>query len=193
MDVKVYILLRGYLRDQARNKEDLNIEGTSYRKVPTKGEELSVVSIFHEMVGKGILEGYQTLSESSDAPYDAIMRYTVKISDLESRAQEIIEQGFRKIKQKPEVYQQEGFVEFKVDATEFMTDCDKGKKKLEDVMLVIAYDLNRKKVRKGWKVEPIGEEDRIFNGAKFKLVNIGLGREVPLILPKEFRFQSSQG
>jgi len=174
------------LKDQARNKEDLHIPGIPYLKVPAKGEELSVMSIFHEMVGKGLLKGYQTLSESSDAPYDAIMRYTVKISDLGPYAQKMIKRVLRKIKQK-QVYQVEGFVEFKVDATDFMTDCDKGKKRLEEVMLVVAYDLDRKKIKRGWKVEPIREEERIFDGAKFKLVHIGLNREVPLILLKEFR------
>ncbi|MEM3452846.1 MAG: hypothetical protein QW835_04375, partial [Candidatus Hadarchaeum sp.] len=150
-------------------------------------EELRVVGIFHELIGKGILKGYQTLSESSDAPYDAIIRYSVKISDLQPRAQELIQEGFRKIKQKPDIFMVEGFVEYKVDAVEFMADHDKGLKKIEDIMLLVAYDLNRKKIRKGWKVEPIPEDEKIFYGAKFKLVNVNMNREVPLILLKEFR------
>ena len=176
------------LKEQARNKEDLRIEKIPYAKVPTRGEELSVVGIFHELIGAGVLKNYQTLSESSDSMYDAIIKYSCKISELPSLAQQKIIEGYRKIKQKPEFYTVEGFVEYKVDATEFMVDCDKGLKKIEDVMLVVAFDLNRKKIRRGWKVEPIPEDERIFNGAKYKMINVNLMREVPLILLKEFRF-----
>jgi hypothetical protein len=177
------------LKEQARNKEDLRISKIAYSKIPTRGEELSVCGIFHELIGAGILKGYHTLSESSDAPYDAIVRYSVKISDLPPRAQEVIMEGYRKLKQKPEYYTIEGFVEYKVDAVDFMKDCDRGDKKIEDVMLVVAFDVDRKRIRRGWRIEPIPEEERIFSGAKYKIVNTSLMREVPLILLNEFRFQ----
>jgi len=177
------------IKDQAKNKRDLYIPKIQFAKIPGRGEELAVVGIFHELIGCGSLEGYQTLYESSDAPYDAIIKYSIPISKLGARAQEQVKESFRKIQPKPSVYGQVGFVEFKVDATEFMSDCDRGKKNLEDVMLVVAYDLNRSRIRKGWRVEHIAKDDTIFHGAKWKLVHEGLGREVPLILLNEFKFE----
>lgn len=56
-------------------------------------------------------------------------------------------------------------------------------------MLVVAYDLNSQRIRKGWKVLPISDEERIFSGTKRKLVHEALEREVPVILLKEFRYQ----
>jgi hypothetical protein len=180
------------IREQAKSKIDLHIPQIKFAKVPTKGEELAVVGIFHEIVGCGLLEGYYTLSESSDAPYDAVIKYSIPISKLGSRARERVMDSFRKVHPKPDTYMQVGFVEFKVDATEFMSDCDRGKKNLEDVMLVVAYTLNRNRIRKGWRVEHISEDIRIFNGAKWKLVHEGLGREVPLILLEEFKYKGSK-
>jgi hypothetical protein len=177
------------LEEQARTKEDLRISKIHFAKTPEKGEELSVIGIFHEMIGAGILEGYQTLYESSDATYDAIIRYSIPISKLNPKVQEWVRESNRKIQPKPEVYTQTGFVEFKVEATEFMKDCDRGDKKIEQVMLVVAYDLNSQRIRKGWKVLPISDEERIFSGTKRKLVHEALEREVPVILLKEFRYQ----
>ncbi len=175
------------MKEQAMSKEDLWIPDARFAKVPAKGEELAVSAIFHELIGSGALKGYETLSESSDAPYDAIIRYRVKIEDLGRRAQERIKESYRKVKEKLTAYVQTGFLEFKVDATSFIIDCERGRKSVEDVMVLVAYDLNRKKMRKGWRVDPVKEEDRLFDGVKFQLVYEPLGARVPLILLKEFR------
>jgi hypothetical protein len=178
------------MKNQARQKATLGIEQIPYEKIPTKGEELSVMGIFHELVGAGALKGYRTLSESSDSEYDAIVRYTVSLDSLGPQARERYAQALRKVKEKPKVYLEEGFVEFKVDAHEFMKDCDSGRKHVEDVMLVVAYDLDRTKLRKGWLVDPIPIEDAVYAGAKWKLTQQGSGREVPLLLIKDLRHSS---
>jgi len=176
------------MKEQAQGKEDLYIPAIPYAKVPSKGEELAVMAQFHELLGSGRLKGYQTLYESQDAPYDAIVRYTVKMEDIGKKAQEMIKESYRKVKDKPTFYAQTGFFEFKVDATDFIKDCESGgNKSIEDVMVVVAYDLNRKKMRKGWRVEAISEEDRIFDGTKFCLIHEGFNRKVPLVLIREFR------
>ncbi len=178
------------MKEQAVNKEDLWIPEVEVAKVPVRGEEMAVTAIFHELIGKGFLNGYQTLSASSDAPYDEIVRYRVKVEDLGRRAQEQIKESYRKVKEKPTDYVQTGFLEFKVDATDFIRDCEgRGSKNVEDVMVLVSYDLNRKKMRKGWRVDPVRPEDRIFDGVKFHLVYEPLGARVPLIMLKEFRHQ----
>ena len=177
--------------EQAKSKEDLFIPEISFSKVPSRGEELAVVAIFHEMIGSRVLTGYSTIAASSDAQYDSIIRYTVPVSSLGDKARTQVKENFRKLKQKPDDYIQTGFVEFKVDAIEFMRDCDTGKKDPAEVMLLVAYDLSRGKIRRNWKVEPIPDDERIFQGAKFRMVYQPSGRAVPIILLREWRHHES--
>lgn len=177
------------LKEQAKAKPDLNVPGIGYEKVPAKGEELSVIGVFHELIGAEKLTGYHTLSESTDGVYDAIIRYRVPLESLGKSARESVLAALRKVKDKPSTYVVDGFVEYKVDAIDFILDCDRGRKDLSQVMLVVAFDLNRKRLRKGWSVLVIPEDDRIFQGAKYSLRHEATNREVPLILLKDFRFE----
>jgi len=177
------------LKEQAKNKPDLEIEGISYEKIPAAGEELAVVSIFHELIGAKILQGYQTLSESSDSMYDGIVRCRIPLESLGKTSREQVANAMRKIKEKPTHYIVDGFIEYKVDAVEFISDCEKGKKHVEDVMLVVAYDFTRKGLRKGWVVSNITPEEKIFPGTKLKLIHESSGREIPLILLRDFRLE----
>lgn len=181
------------LKEQAKAKEDLRIPRVPFGKVPTRGEEMAVVAIFHEMIGTGILSGYSTLSESSDAQYDGVMLYTIPVDELGSKARAQFDQDMRKVREKHNKYIQTGFIEFKVDAVEFMRDCDSAKKDPSMVMILVAYELSKGKIRKNWAVEPITEEDRIFDGAKHKLVYQPTKGEIPLILLKDFRQQEPLG
>jgi len=176
------------LKEQAMAKKDLDIPKIAFEKAPSRGEEAAVIGIFHELIGAGLLKGYHTLSESHDSQYDGIIRYSIPISKLGESAKESVKKSFRNVRDKPSHYTQTGFIEFKVDAADFMSDCDRGKKNIEDVMILVSFDLNRKRMKKGWRVDPIPNSARVFSGAKFKLVHESLDRDVPIILLKEFKY-----
>ena len=155
--------------------------------MPSAGEELAVVGIFHELIGAGVLKGYRTLSSSSDSKYDAIIQYKVPLDSLGEKTQRSFKESSRKIKEKLEYYTQTGFVEFKVDAIDFMRDCDKGKKDPKEVMLLIAYDLSKRKIQNNWEVITIPDDEIIFWGTKIMIINKILGIAVPVILLKDYR------
>ena len=154
------------LKEEARMLPDLRIDEVSYRKVPNY--EQGVVAIFHELIGSGKLKGYQSLSSSSDTKYDEIILYEVSLEELGQKFRTSFFKSRRNIKEKTDRYRQTIVTEYKLHGNEIIRD---SKKDLKHFDLLVAYDFETSKLRKGWQFIPVEEDELIYIGAKYKLVN----------------------
>jgi Histidine kinase-, DNA gyrase B-, and HSP90-like ATPase len=154
------------LKEQARDLEDLRIEGIAYRKRPDY--EQGVIAIFHEMLGAGIIKGYSPLSASSDTRYDEIMYYEVPLEEIgETYRQKFLETR-RNVRDKSPTYKQLITVEYKLNVIEIMRDV---KKDLRLINLLVAYDFDRSKLKPQWKWIELNASDIVFKGAKYQIRN----------------------
>jgi len=154
------------LKEEARMLQDLKIKGVPYKKVPNY--EQGVVAIFHELIGCGGIKGYQSLSSSSDTKYDEIVLYEVPLEELGQKFRERYSKSRRNIREKTNTYRQIIIVEFKLHGNEIIRDT---KKDLKHLDLLVAYDFEKSKLKKGWQFLPVEEDEMIYFGARHKLVN----------------------
>lgn len=172
------------LKEEARRLPNLRIEKICYRKIPNY--EQGIVAVFHQLIGSGRLKGYQSLSSSSDTKYDEIILYEVPLEELGQKFRESYLRSRRNIKEKTDIYRQIIVAEYKLHGNEIIRDT---KKDLKHLDLLIAYDFETSKLKKGWQFIPVEENELIYIGAKYKLIN-PLNDSCFVLLLKDFEEES---
>jgi anti-sigma regulatory factor (Ser/Thr protein kinase) len=66
---------------------NLGLGKIPFAKVPQT--EQAAVAVFHEIVGRGLLKGYQTFDINTASTYDAVVRYSLSGSDVGAQALQI--------------------------------------------------------------------------------------------------------
>lgn len=161
---------------------NLRIDGINYLKNPNE-QEAAVVSIFHELVGAGILKGYYSLSTGYKQTYDLWTTYDIESQYIGDNLQDIAANGRITM---PCV------IEFKYAAESIIGDLSADIKFFNDMDLIVCWDLNEQKfATNSIEVEPIAKEDVLFYGSNYKLIwpgsyNLGAASEKPVLALRKF-------
>lgn len=161
----------------------LGLKQILYEKEPN-GQEAAVVSIFHELLGCGLIKGYHGYKSAYKEAYDFWGRYKINAAELGKNAQ-------TELKEKKEV-DVPVVIEFKYDASTIIDDVLRNKKHFEDIDLIVCWDINTNSFAANQiGVEPIQQDDVFWHGANFKLVwpgtyNLGNYSEKPILSLKQF-------
>lgn len=161
---------------------DLKLDKINYLKNPNE-QEAAVVSIFHELVGAGILKGYYSLSTGYKQTYDLWAAYNIESRYVGENIQDYATDGRIVM---PCV------IEFKYAAESIIGDLSADIKFFNDMDLIVCWDLNEQKfAAHSIEVEQIAKEDVLFYGSNYKLIwpgsyNLGAASEKPVLALRKF-------
>lgn len=161
---------------------DLKLDKINYLKHPNE-QEAAVVSIFHELVGAGILKGYYSLSTGYKQTYDLWATYRIKSEDVGENFQDIAVNG---------IIEMPCVIEFKYQAESIINDLSNDIKFFNDMDLLVCWDFNEQKfASNSIEVEMLPKEDVLFYGANYKMIwpgayNLGAASEKPVLSLRQF-------
>ncbi|MCC7309007.1 MAG: ATP-binding protein [Acidobacteria bacterium] len=157
------------------NVDDLGLKNLAYVKEPHS--EQSVVALFYEMIGRQILNGYETWRNSSKDTYDAYIKYRYE-KDGKPKLSKII-------------------AEFKQEGCDVINDMKNHVKEYTKINLLICWTLNvRKFEENGFTVRTFNDVDRrFFNGSTHE-IRQHVGSPIQVICLKtivdKMRYDSAQ-
>lgn len=167
---------------QMQTYAELRIEKINYLKNPNE-QEAAVVSIFHELVGAGILKGYYSLSTGYKQTYDLWTTYRIESKYVGDNLQDVAIDG---------EIEMPCVIEFKYAAESIIGDLSADIKFFNDMDLIVCWDLNEQKfAAHSIEVEQIDKEDVLFYGSNYKLIwpgayNLGAASEKPVLALRKF-------
>lgn len=137
----------------------------SIKKIPK--HENTVIAIFYELIGRGIIRGIDTYQLSSYDKYDGKINIIKKV-----------DKKFKKITRDNDLLN----IEFKVNISDLIKDFEYGDKNIEDLSLVVVWNNNLQNSSKYFLIElDSSSYDWIgINGVKDILSDMN-GNEVPII------------
>lgn len=145
------------LKAKSRTAEDLGLPQIPYLKVPT--EEQDVISIFHELLGNGLLKGYRTYRSAINEQYDAFINYKpdqTVLGDIVKKSK-IPNNGY------------DLFAEFKFEASRILPDYETIKNP-RDIKLLICWQLDPKPFKdQNVTVSKLEPGESHFHGASHEL------------------------
>jgi hypothetical protein len=141
-------------------------------KIPFAKEpqtEQSTIAIFHEMLGRGLLKGYQTYDINTASTYDAITRYSLPASEVGAQALQLWRDKLnRKTAQSVEFFPLN--IEYKFAAEGLLEDLEERTKHLEQIDLVVCWSCDDAAFEAaGVAVSEIERDAELFNGAAKRL------------------------
>lgn len=161
---------------------DLKLDKINYKKNPN-GQEAAVVSIFHELIGAGILKGYYSLSTGYKQTYDLWSTYRIESKYVGDNYQEFANDG---------IIEMPCVIEFKYLAEAIINDLSNDIKFFTDMDLLVCWDFNEQKfASSSIEIEILPKEDVLFYGANYKMIwpgsyNLGAASEKPLLSLRQF-------
>lgn len=162
---------------------DLGIDEILYSKNPD-GQEAAIVSIFHELLGAGVLKGYYTLKTGYKQTYDSWGIYKIN--------KEFVGEKCRVLANNNEIIELPCVIEFKYKAESILDDFEKNIKYFTDIDLIVCWDIDEVIFSKQQVVvELIDEDDVFFYGSNYKLVwpgsyNLGAASEKSVLSLRKF-------
>lgn len=153
-----------------------------YCKNPSK-QEAALVSIFHELLGAGILKGYLPLKTGFKETYDLWCTYRISKQDLGAKFHPLTENGYLEC---PCV------IEFKYSGEAILDDFTEDIKYFPNIDLLVCWDFDENKfARNRVEVEPLGADEVMFYGSNYKLTwpgsyNLGSASEKPMLVLRKF-------
>jgi molecular chaperone HtpG len=142
--------------------KDLNCPGINFAKVPD-GQEAGVVSIFHELIGAGHLDNYRGYRTGYSQDYDFWGIYTAAVEELGKNIQDQFPDR--------DSISQRVVIEAKYDAADVIPDIEKGRKYLEDIDIVVAWNIDEKKFETSSStIVPVSDEDTFYVGSTHELI-----------------------
>src|SRR6266446_521382 len=120
--------------EKVQGYPNLGLGKIPFVKIPQN--EQATIAVFHEILGRGLLKGYQTFDINTASTYDAIVRYSLSGSDVGAQALQI----WREKLNKKTIQSVEFFplnVEFKYEAADILEDFEDKTKYLEQIHLLI--------------------------------------------------------
>lgn len=161
--------------EKAKGLPNLDIKYLNFEKEPQY--EQDVVAIFHEMIGRGIIKGYRTLSTSSGGQYDAIVRYELEKEEegaIYDKSKYPLGLDASRFVQKGE---NKGFVlypaknmEYKFLLSDLIKEFENDLKNFQDIRFAVVWDKGEKKAfeKTEYSLEDVnksgGEGKREFHG-----------------------------
>jgi hypothetical protein len=141
-------------------------------KVPFAKEpqnEQATIAVFHEILGRGLLKGYQTFDINTAATYDAVVRYSLAGSDAGAQALQMWREKLnRKTAQSIEFFPLN--VEYKYEAADVLEDLEEKTKYLDQIQLLVSWTCDDQRFESaGVAVYPVERDAELFNGASKRL------------------------
>lgn len=137
--------------------------------------EQTLIGLFHELIGAGILLGYKALKLSSIDTYDGIYDYEIRQEHIgKEHLQEWLRSfsaGERKKYIDSELYQIDRMIiEFKMHLQDIIKDFLQKKKYHPHIKLLVAWDADKNIIRnKGWLLEELAKQKQRYYGAAWRL------------------------
>jgi len=129
--------------------DDLDTDDIPWRKEPN-GQEASVMMIFSELVFHGVLGKYEGWRAGLKTTYDWLGKYT---GDTQFKEENII-------------------IEFKPHTENIEQDVEEGVKKVSEIDIIIAWDIDVDKMENeySWKVNSVNDsKDNIYQGVNYRI------------------------
>ncbi|MGO9540977.1 MAG: ATP-binding protein [Terriglobales bacterium] len=141
-------------------------------KVPFAKEpqnEQATIALFYEILGRGLLKGYQTFDINTASTYDAVVRYSLAGSEVGSQALQMWRQKLnKKTAQSIEFFPLN--VEYKWEASAILDDLSDKTKYLEQIHLLVCWTCDDQRFEKsGVGVYLVDRDAELFNGASKRL------------------------
>ncbi|EGT3616101.1 hypothetical protein FHH43_07625 [Clostridium perfringens] len=173
---------RSKMFEEIETLPDLGIDNIGYLKNPDN-QEAGVVAIFHELVGAGILKGYNTIKTGYKQTYDSWTIYKIE--------EELIGENNRKFA-KNGIMELQCVIEFKFKAESILDEFEKDIKFFTDIDLIVCWDVDEIAFSKQRvEVELIEDDDVLFYGSNYKLIwpgayNLGAASEKYVLSLRKF-------
>jgi hypothetical protein len=146
---------------------DLNLGKVPFSKEPQN--EQATIALFHEILGRGLLKGYQTLDINTASTYDAVARYSLSGTEVGAQALQTWRQRLnRKTAQSVEFFPLN--IEYKYEAFGILEDFADKTKYLEQIHLLVCWTCDDQRFEHaGVAVYPVERDAELFNGAAKRL------------------------
>jgi hypothetical protein len=159
-------------KSQTRLEKVKSFPNLGLGKIPFAKEpqtEQATIAVVHEILGRGLLKGYQTFDINTASTYDAVVRYSLSGSDVGAQALQIWREKLnRKTVQSIEFFPLN--VEFKYDAADILEDLEEKTKYLEQIDLVVCWACDDQRFENaGAVVHSVDRDAELFNGASKRL------------------------
>jgi hypothetical protein len=175
-----------------KNKILINIEPIN---------EQTLIGLFHELIGAGILFGYRALKLSAADTYDGIYEYNVPKEQVGKEywhewLRQYPARERKEIENRGRFQMDEMIVEFKMHLENILKDFLQKTKYHQHIKLIVAWDANRDFIRKkGWLLEDLPRSKQKFYGACWRLRPSAEGQTrgilaTDVLLLKDFLSQS---
>ena len=149
--------------DRVRAFPDLKLGKVPFAKEPQT--EQATIALFHEILGRRLIKGYQTFDINTASTYDAVVRYSVAAEDVGSQALQMWREKLnKKTAQSIEIFPLN--VEYKFEALGILDDLADKAKYLEQIDLLVCWTCDDHGFEKaGAAVYPVERDAELFNGA----------------------------
>jgi molecular chaperone HtpG len=141
-------------------------------KIPfakTPQNEQATIAVFHEILGRGLLKGYQTLDINTASTYDAVVRYSASGSDVGAQALQIWRETLNKRTAQVVTYFPLN-LEYKYEGADILEDLEERAKYLEHIEVIVCWTCDSQRFEDaGVAVYPVERDAELFNGATKRL------------------------
>jgi hypothetical protein len=153
--------------EKVKSYPNFELGKVPFAKVPQT--EQATIAVFHEILGRGLLKGYQTFDVNTASTYDAIIKYSVSGSDVGAQALQIWREKInKKTAQSIEFFPLN--VEFKHEAADILEDFEDRTKYLEQIDLLVCWSCDDHAFASaGVAVSTVDRDAELFNGASKRL------------------------
>jgi len=153
--------------EAASSLPDLKLGKVPFAKVPQN--EQATVALFHEILGRGLLKGYQTFDINTASTYDAVVRYSLSGNDVGAQALQMWRQRLnKKTAQSIEFFPLN--LEYKFEAADILDDLSDKTKYLEQIHLLVCWTCDSQRFDKaGVAVYAVERDAELFNGGSTRL------------------------
>jgi hypothetical protein len=175
---------QAFLDRRLRNRADLNYDKVKIKNIPKY--EQDVITLFHEMIGAGILPYYECLDASSQSTYDSIFRYCISKRKMGTIVQQV--EG------RTGMLDEKIIIEFKPKAENIIEDISKNVKFYYMMDLLVCWSINASECRRLMATviqKPMNKVKYWGTTHELQLtpvhfMNVGSGRSLDVICLKEF-------
>jgi hypothetical protein len=137
--------------------------------------EQTLIGLFHELIGAGILRGYRAHRLSASETYDGIYEYQIEKEQVGTEHWSEWLRGFpakeRKEIEKNNIYHVDSMiVEFKMRLEDIIKDFLQKTKYHPHIKLIVTWDVDQKRIKdRGWLLEELPKPKQKFHGARWRL------------------------
>lgn len=153
--------------EKVQQLPNLGLGKIPFAKVPQN--EQATIAVFHEILGRGLLKGYQTWDINTASTYDAVAKYSLSGSDAGSQALQMWRERLnRKTAQSIEFFPLN--IEYKFEASDLLDDLAEKTKYLEQIHVIVCWTCDDALFESaGVAVYEVERDAELFNGGSKRL------------------------